>query len=87
MSSLVVICLSSHYWFTLLSHYELVPLLSSVEYVQTILSDIIRASLQLVLPLVSCVCHRFGPNLFLCGHKFIIACASQLHLVVRHVAS
>jgi hypothetical protein len=25
MSSLVVICLSSHYWFVLLSHYELVP--------------------------------------------------------------
>jgi hypothetical protein len=59
----------------------------SVAYVQTISSDIARASPQLVPPLVSHVCHRFGPDLFLCGHKSIVACASQLRLVVRHIVS
>jgi hypothetical protein len=78
MSSLVVICLSSYYRFVLLSHYELVPPRASVAYVQTISSDVARASH---------VCHRSGPDLFLCGHKSIVACASQLCLVVGHVAS
>jgi hypothetical protein len=89
MSSLVILCLSSYYRFVLLPHYELVPPRASVAYVQTISSNVARASPQLVPPLVSHVCHRSGPDpdLFLCGHKFIVACASQLRLVVGHVAS
>jgi hypothetical protein len=87
MSSLFVIYLSSYYQFVLLPYYELVHLWTSIVYVQTISSDVARASSQLVSPLVSHVCHRFGPDLFLCGHKSIVACASQLHLVVRHVIS
>jgi hypothetical protein len=43
MSSLVVLCLSSHYRFVLLPHYELVSLRASVVYVKTILSDATRA--------------------------------------------
>jgi hypothetical protein len=46
MSSLVVLFLSSYYWFVLLPHYELVPLHASVAYVQTISSDVARASPQ-----------------------------------------
>jgi hypothetical protein len=87
MSSLFILCLSSYYQFVLLSHYELVPSRASVAYVQTISSDVARASPQLVPPLVSHVCHRFGPDLFLCGRKSIVACASQLRLVVGHVTS
>jgi hypothetical protein len=87
MSSLVVICLSSYYRIILLPHYELVSPRASVAYVQTISSDVARVYPQLVPPLVSHVCHRFGPDLFLCGHKSIIACASQLRLVVEHIAS
>jgi hypothetical protein len=86
MLSLVVLCLSSYYRFILLPHYELVPS-RAVAYVQAISSDVARASPQLVPPLVSHVCHRSGPDLFLCGHKFIVTCASQLRLVVGHVAS
>jgi hypothetical protein len=73
MSSLVVIFLSSHYRFVLLPHYELVPRRGSVRYVQTISSDIAQVSPQLITPLVSRVCHRSGPDLFLCGHKSIVA--------------
>jgi hypothetical protein len=87
MSSLVVLCLSSYYRFILLPHYELVHPRASVAYVQTVSSDVARASPQLVPPLVSHVCHRSGPDLFLCDHKFIIACASQLRLVVGHATS
>jgi hypothetical protein len=36
MSGLVILCLSSHYRFILLPHYELVPLQAFVGYVQTI---------------------------------------------------
>jgi hypothetical protein len=87
MLSLVFLCLSSYYRFVLLPHYELVPPLASVAYVQTISSDFARASPQLMPPLVSHVCHRSGPDLFLCGHKSIVACISQLRLVVGHVTS
>jgi hypothetical protein len=87
MSSLVVLCLSSHFRFVLLPHYELVPPRTSVGYVQTISSDVARASPQLVPPLVSRVSHRSGPDLFLCGHKSIVSCASQLRLVVGYVSS
>jgi hypothetical protein len=87
MSSLVVICLFFYYRFASLPHYELVPPRATVAYVQIISSDIARASPQLVTPLVSHVCHRSRPDLFLCGHKSIIACASQLHLIVGHVVS
>jgi hypothetical protein len=87
MSSLIVLCLSSYYRFVLLPYYELVPPRASVAYVQTISSDVARASLQLVPPLVSHICHRSEPDLFLCGHKSIVACASQLRLVVGHVVS
>jgi hypothetical protein len=86
MSSLVVLYLS-YYQFVLLPHYELVPPRASVAYVQTISSDVARASPQPVPPLVSHVCHRSGLNLFLSGHKSIVACASQLRLVVGHVTS
>jgi hypothetical protein len=65
----------------------LVPPRTSVAYVQTILSDVARASPQLVPPLISHVCHHSGPDLFLCGYKFIIACTSQLRLIVRHVVT
>jgi hypothetical protein len=87
MSSLIVFCLSSYYRFVLLPHYELVPPRASVTYVQTISSDVERASSQLMSPLVSHVCHRSRPDLFLCGHKSIVACTSQLRLVVGHVTS
>jgi hypothetical protein len=87
MLSLVVLCLSSYYRFVLLPHYELVPPRDSVAYVQTISSDVARASPQLVSPLVSHVCYHSRPDLFLCGHKSIVACASQLRLVIGHVAS
>jgi hypothetical protein len=86
MSSLVILYLSSHYWIVLLSHYEPVSPLASVGYVQNISNDIARASPQLVPPPVSRVCHRSGPDLFLCCHKSIVACATQLRLVVGHVA-
>jgi hypothetical protein len=86
MSSLVVLYLSSHYWIVLLPHYELVPPPASVGYVQTISNDVAWASPRLVPPPVSRVCHHSGLDLFLCCHKFIVACASQLRLVVRHVA-
>jgi hypothetical protein len=36
---------------------------------------------------VSHVCHHFGPDLFLCDHKFIVAYASQLWLVAGHITS
>jgi hypothetical protein len=74
MSSLVVLCFSSYYRFVLLLNYELVPPRASVAYVQTISSDVAQASLQLVPLLVSHVCHRSGPDLFLCDHKSIVAC-------------
>jgi hypothetical protein len=86
MSSLVVLNFSSHYRIVLLPHYELVPPSASIGYVQTISNDVARASTQLVPPLVSRVCHRSGPDLFLCCHKSIIAYASQLRLVVGHTA-
>jgi hypothetical protein len=50
MSSLVVLCLSSHYRIILLLHYEPVPPPTSVGYVQTISNDVTRASPRLVLP-------------------------------------
>jgi hypothetical protein len=50
MSSLVILCLSSHYRFILLPHYELVPLRAFVGYVQTISNDVAWASPQLVPP-------------------------------------
>jgi hypothetical protein len=84
MSSLVILCLSSHYRIVLLPHYELVSPSASVGYVQTILNDVAQASPLLVPPPVSHVCHRSRPDPFLCCHKFIIACASQLRLVVGH---
>jgi hypothetical protein len=87
MSSLVVLYLSSYYRFVLLLHYELVPPQAFVGYVQTISNDVARASTQLVPPLVSHICYYSGPDLFLCGHKFIVACASQLHLFIEYVAS
>jgi hypothetical protein len=87
MSSLVILCLSSYYWFILLPHYKLVHSRASVAYVQTISSDVTQVSPQLVPPLVSHVCHHSRPDLFLCGHKSIVACASQLRLVVGHVIS
>jgi hypothetical protein len=86
MSSLIVLCFSSYYRFVLLPHYELVPPWAFVAYVQIISSDIAQAP-QLVPPVVSHVCHRSGPDLFLCAHKSIVACASQLRLVVGYVAS
>jgi hypothetical protein len=58
MSSLVVICLSSHYRIILLPHYEPVPPLTFVGYVQTISNVVARASPQLVPPPVSRVCNR-----------------------------
>jgi hypothetical protein len=87
MSSLVILCLSSYYSFILLPYYELVPPRASVAYVQTISSDVARDSPQLVSPLVSHVCYCSGLDLFLCGHKSIVAYASQLRLVVGYVAS
>jgi hypothetical protein len=84
--SLVVIWLSSHYRIVLLSHYEPMPPSVSVVYVQTISNDVARGSSRLVPPPVSRVCHRFGSDLFLCCHKSIIAYASQLRLIVGHVA-
>jgi hypothetical protein len=86
VSSLIILYLSSHYWIILLPHYELVSPSDSVGYVQTISNDVARASPRLVPPPVSRVCHRSRPDLFLCCHKSIVACASQLRLVVGHVA-
>jgi hypothetical protein len=87
MSSLIVFCLSSYYRFILLPHYELVPPWAFVAYIQTISSDVTWASPQLVSPLIFHVCHRSGSDLFLCGHKSIVACVSQLHLVVGYITS
>jgi hypothetical protein len=87
MLSLVVICLSFYYRFVLLPHYELVHPRASVVYFQIISSNVIRVSTQLLSPLVSHVCHRFRPDLFLCDHKSIVACASQLRLIVGYVTS
>jgi hypothetical protein len=87
MLSLVVLYLSSYYRFVLLLHYELLPPRAFVAYAGIISSDIARASPQLVPSLVSYVCHYSGPDLFLCGYKSIVACASQLRLVVGHVTS
>jgi hypothetical protein len=87
MSNLVIFCLSSYYRFILLPHYKLVHLRTSIAYVQTISNNVAQVSPQLVSPLVSHVCHRSGSDLFLCDHKSIVACASQLRLVVGHVAS
>jgi hypothetical protein len=67
MSNLFFICLSSYSRFVLFLHYELMSLWASVGYVQTISNDVARASPQLVPPLVSRVCHRSEPNLFLCA--------------------
>jgi hypothetical protein len=85
MSSMVFLCISFHYQFILLPHYELVPPWTSVRYVQTILNDVAQASSQLVPPLISRVCHCSEYDLFLYCHKSIVACASQLHLVVEHL--
>jgi hypothetical protein len=60
MSSLVVFCISSYYQFVLLPHYKLVHPRVFVAYVQTISSDVARASPQLVP--VSHVCHRSEPD-------------------------
>jgi hypothetical protein len=87
MLNLIDICLSSYYRFILLSHYELMHQRASVAYVQTFSNDVARASPQLVPHLLSHVCHRSGHDLFLCGYKSIVACVSQLRLVVRHVIS
>jgi hypothetical protein len=87
MSSLVVLYLSSHYRFVLLAHYELVSPRAPVGYIQTMSNNVARAYSQLVPSLVSHVYHRFEPDLFLCGHKSIVACASQLRLVVGHAVS
>jgi hypothetical protein len=87
MSSLVIIYLSSYYRFFLLPYYELVPPHVSVRYVQTISSNVTRASPQLVSHLVSRVCHCSGSDLLLCDHKSIVAYASQLRLVAGHVVS
>jgi hypothetical protein len=86
ISNLIVFYLSSHYRIVLLPHYELLPPSVSVAYVQTISNDVTRVSPRLVPPPVSHVCHCFGPDLFLCCYKFIVACAYQLRLVVGHVA-
>jgi hypothetical protein len=82
MSSLVIFCLSSHYRIVLLPHYELVSPPASVGYVQTISNDVAQVFPRLVPPPVSHVCHRSEPDLFLCCHKSIVTCASQLRLVV-----
>jgi hypothetical protein len=87
MSSLIIIYLFCYYRFILLPHYELVPTRTSVTYVQTISSDVARAFPQLVSHLVSHVCHHSRSDFLLCGHKFIVACTSQLRLVVEHVTS
>jgi hypothetical protein len=50
MSSVIVLCLSSHYRIMLLLHYELVPSPASVGYVQTISNNVARASSRLVPP-------------------------------------
>jgi hypothetical protein len=85
MSSLVVLFLSSHYRFVLLSHYELVSPQLFIVYVQTISNDVARVSPRLMPPPLSRVCHHSGLDLFLCCYKSIVACTSQLHLVVGHV--
>jgi hypothetical protein len=85
MSSLVVLFLSSHYRIVLLPHYEPVHPPASIGYVQTISNDVARASPRLMPPPVSHVCHRSELDLFLCCHKSIVACASQLYLVVGHI--
>jgi hypothetical protein len=55
MSSLVFLYISSHYQFVLLPHYKLMTPWASVGYVQTITSNVARASSQLVPPLASVV--------------------------------
>jgi hypothetical protein len=85
MLRLVFLCFS-YYRFDLLPRYEPVHLRATVGYVQTISNVVAQASPRLVIPLISRVCHPFGHDLVLCYQKRIVACASQLHLVVGHVA-
>jgi hypothetical protein len=85
MSSLVFIYLSSHYWSDLLPRYEALPPRASVGYVQTISNDVARASPRLMSPLISCVCHRSRHDIFLCGHKSIVTCTSQLRMLQCHL--
>jgi hypothetical protein len=60
----------------LLPRYKLVPLGTSIGYVQIISNDVAEASPRLVSSLISRVCHRFGQYLFLCRHKSIVTYAS-----------
>jgi hypothetical protein len=84
MLNLVFLYLSSHYQSDLLPRYELVSPKASTRYVQTVSNDVTQSS-QLVSPLISRVCHCSKHKLFLCIHKSIVACTSQLQLVVGHV--
>jgi hypothetical protein len=86
MSSLDFLCPSSYYRSVLLPRYEPVPLSAFVEYVQIILNGVTQASPQLMSHLIYHVCHRSGYGLFLCDHKSIVACASELCLLVGYVA-
>jgi hypothetical protein len=70
----------------LLPRNKLVSPEASIGYVQTNSNNVAQALARLMSPLISRVCHRSGHDLFLCGHKSIVACASQLRLVVTHVA-
>jgi hypothetical protein len=86
---LVFIFFSTHYWFNLLPRYEPVP--AGGGRAPLNMSKPSEAMLHKLLldwchPLISHVCHRSGHDLFLCGHKSIVRCASQLRLVVGHVA-
>jgi hypothetical protein len=85
MSSLVFFYISSHYRSDLLPCYEPVSPGVSIGYVQIISNYVAQASPQLVPPLITRICHRFRHDLFLCSHKSIVACASQVRLVVGHV--
>jgi hypothetical protein len=78
---------SSHYRLVLLPYYVLVHAQNFIVYVQTISSGVAQASSQMVSPLASRVCYHSGFDLFLCGHKFSVACASQLRLVAGYVVS
>jgi hypothetical protein len=62
--------------------YKLVPPGASVGYVQTISNVVAQSSPQLVSPLISRVCHRFGYDLFLCGHKSIVIIIDLLFLTL-----
>jgi hypothetical protein len=78
-----VFFLFSYYYRALGSHYTLLSLETSVGHVQTILTDVGQAFLQLVLPLLmSLIRHNFIFSIWL-----VLVCASLVQLYTYMLVS